>query len=276
MELGRHLLELWRLRYGAVVCAGVALFAALSLSYKVSLVPPRLESRSLEMAAASTDVLVDSPRSVVLDLKQNLFDIESMTNRAALIGNVMASDPVVAYIGRRAGVPAEVIRVSTPRTPNAPRPLAEPGSKKGVEDLVRSTGQYRLSIVSDPSVPILHIYSQAPTPKDAASLANAAVDGMRDYLAQEGRERSLAPARQTRLEQLGRATGAVVNEGVGLHVTLLSFIVVFAAAAAAAIFAARVRRGWRLAAQEERTVEVRDRPGEQPVPHDGGSEMALR
>ncbi|MBW3607645.1 MAG: hypothetical protein KY463_04710 [Actinobacteria bacterium] len=252
MELGKHLWELWNVRFGVVLCALVALFASLLLTHKVGLLPPRLEPRSLEMASASTEVLVDTPRSAVVDLKQDLFDIESMTNRAVLMGNVMASDPVVAYIGRRAGVPPGVIRVSTPRTPNSPRPLAGAGAEKQrTSDLLRSTKQYRLSIIGDPSVPILRIYSQAPTAQTAANLANAAVDGMRDYLAQQSRVQGVAPERKVRLQQLGRATGDVINGGVSLQVSVLAFLFVFGLAAAAAIFAARVRRGWQLAAEQE-------------------------
>lgn len=251
MELGRHLRELWRLRAGAVVCALLGLIAALSLSYKISIFPPGLSSRTLQMASASTEALVDTPHSTVLDLRQDLFDIESLTNRAVLLGNVMASEPVVAYIARRAGVPAAAIRVTTPRTPNSPRPITAPGEEAKTSDLVRSTNQYRVSIIADPTVPILRIYSQAPTAKAAGELANAVVDGTRDYLDREASTLNVAQSKQVRFTQLGRAHGAVINKGVRLQVTLLSFLIVSGLAAAAAIFMSRVHRGWKVAEEEE-------------------------
>ena len=52
-----------------------------------------------------------------------------MTNRGVLIGNVMASEPVRQYISKRAGVPAEVLQVASPVTPDFPRPLATSGKK---------------------------------------------------------------------------------------------------------------------------------------------------
>jgi hypothetical protein len=247
MELGRHLRELSRLRRGVAICLAVASFAALSVSYHVSLAPPGLKPRTLQIATASTEVLVDTPRSAVLDLRQDLFDIESMTNRSVLLGNVMASQPVLTYIGKRAGVPPDAIRASTPRTPNSPRPFAAPGQEKKTSDLLASTNQYRLDIEANPTVPVLRIYAQAATAHRAEELANAAVDGLRDYLGQQAREQDVALGQQVRLQQLGRASGAVVNGGVRMQAMFLTFLLVFAASAAAAIFVARVRRGFRTA-----------------------------
>ena len=274
MELGRHLNELWRLRFGVGICLGLAIFAALSISYKVSLFPPGVQARSLQIAAASTEVLIDTPRSAVLDLRQDLFDIESLTNRTVLIGNVMASQPVLAYIGRRAGVPPDVIKASTPRTPNSPRPFAAPGEEKGTSDLLRSTDQYRLDIEANPTVPVLRIYAQAATARGAEELANASVDGLRDYLDQEARAQGVALDKQVRLQQLGRASGAVINGGVSVQLMFLTFLVVFAGSATAAIFMARVRRDFQLAEIQERDGEVRGRSVSRA--HDEDADLAVR
>jgi hypothetical protein len=261
MDLGRHLHELWRLRFGMVICLLIGIYAALSISYEISVFPPGLTPRSVQMASASTQVLVDTPKSTVIDLRQNLFDIESMTNRAVLLGNVMASEPVLAYIARRAGIPPDVIRASTPRTPNSPRPFAAPGQEAKTSDLLRSTNQYRLSIEADPTVPVLKIYAQAPTAKASEELGNAAVDGLRDYLNQVARSQGVALDKQVRIEQLGRARGAVINAGARWQIGFLAFLGAFGAAAAAGIFMSRVRRGWsRAQADEER--EAFDRGGE--------------
>jgi hypothetical protein len=247
MELGRHLRELSRLRFGVAACLLIATFAALSTSFKISLVPPKLEQRSLQMATASTEIFVDTPTSLVLDLRQNTADIESLTNRAVLIGNVMASPPVRAYIGRRAGVPADAVKTTTPRTPNSPRPLETAGNKKTSADLLASTDQYRLDIESNPTVPMLNVYAQAPSAKAAGELANAAVDGLRDYLTQVATSQGIPPGTQVRVEQLGRARGKVINSGVNLQASGLAFLFFFAISAAAAIFISRVRRGFELA-----------------------------
>lgn len=279
MELGRHLAELWRIRHAVAGCLALALVAAVVVTHKVSLLPPKLSPRALEIASASTDVLVDTPTSVVLDLRQDLFDITSLTNRAVLLGNVMASPPVLDYIGRRAGVHPDAIRAVTPRTPNSPRPFVSPGNEKRSSDLLRSTAQYRLSIEANPTVPVLKIYSQAPTAKAAQELANASVDGLRDYLAQDAAARGVQRDNQVRLVQLGRADSAVINGGVRFDVALLTFLAVFTLAATAAIFLARVRRGFELAEREQRCAQrasIGERDTRSAASTDADEKLAIR
>jgi hypothetical protein len=245
MQLGTHLRELWRTPLGAGVCLTLALLAAISALYNVSLAPPGLHSRSLEMATASTRVLVDTPSSTVLDLRQSTSDFQSMSNRAVLLGNVMASIPVRDYIARRAHVPAAGIRATTPLTPDFPRPVADAQNQKHTTDILRSTDEYRLNIQANPTVPILDVYAEAPSKDTAEALANGAVDGLRDYLGGVARIQGIGSAQQVRLTQLGRAQGGVINHGVRLQAALLAFLFAFAICAAAMIFVARVRRGWR-------------------------------
>lgn len=272
MELGKHLRELFRLRLAVVVCFALASFAALTITYKVGLLPPKLEPRALEIASAKTEVLVDTPKSTVLDLGQGASEFTGMTNRAVLIGNVMVSAPVLAFIARRAGVPADVIRAQAPLTPDFPRPLSGVDEQKRTSDLVRSTDQYRLNIQTNPTVPVLDIFAQAPSAKAASTLANAAVDGMRDYLREKARSQGTADSNTVRLSQLGRATGVVINGGVRPQLAILSFLIVFALSSATAMFVARVRRGWELADGDEH------RPGGSPAqarrPADGAGSSA--
>jgi hypothetical protein len=251
MQLGRHLNELFRHRLGLAICLALATLAALTISYKVSLLPPGLQPRSLEMAAAKTEMLVDGPLATVLDLRQGASDIEGMTNRAVLIGNVMVSAPVLGFIGRRAGVAPQAIRGQAPLTPDFPRPFTGVGQNPKTEDLLRATDQYRLNVQTDPSVPIIEVFAQAPTTDAAAALANASVDGLRDYLALVATRRRTPPKDQVRLTQLGRATGTVINGGVRPQLAVLSFLIVFALSAATVVFAGRVRRGWRHAVDDE-------------------------
>ena len=110
MGVGIRLRELWRLRVGVAVSVLLALVAALWSVQQISLFPPRLESRSLEMATASTHLVVDMPRSAVLDLRNDTYMLESLTNRTVLLGNVIANGSVRQYIARRTGVPVWALR----------------------------------------------------------------------------------------------------------------------------------------------------------------------
>jgi hypothetical protein len=255
MELGIRLRELARLRIGLALSFILAAMIAFSVTYKVTASPLGVSPRQMEIGTASTKMLVDTSKSLVLDIRYGSGDFDSLTSRGVLLGNLMASEPVRAYIARRAHLPAGVIQATTPLTPDFPRPLAGEGASKSQSDLFRSTDQYRLNIQANPTVPIVNVYAQAPNAKAAETLANAAVDGLRDYLAAATKGPQKAPAAdQPLITQLGRANGTVINGGVRVEAILLTFGVVFALACAVTVFVGRVRRGWLQADALERTA----------------------
>jgi hypothetical protein len=243
MSLGRHLRELWQFRLGLIAAAALALFAAVWSVGQVSLLPPSIKSRNLEMAAASTRVLVDTPKSAILDLSVNTYDFRAYTNRSLLVANIMASPPLRGYIARRAHVPADALQVASPVTPDFPRPLASDGEKHS-SDILKSPDAYRLSVQSNPTVPVADVYAEAPTAEAAQQLANGAVDGMKDYLRDLAASQQIPDESQVHLVQLGRAKGGVIDPGISAKVALLTFLLVFAVASAAVLFLNRVRQGW--------------------------------
>jgi len=252
MDFGARLRFLWRLRSAVAICAAFAFFTAVASVAKIYVSPPRLEARQLKVATASTQVLVDSPRSALTDVRQDTYGIDSLTNRAVLLGNVMAGRGVRDLIERRAGLPSGTVEIVPPLTPKHPRVLAEAGNQRRTSDILKLNDEYRLSIQSNPTVPILHIYAQTPDKRSAVRLANAAVDALRTHLSGVATSRSTPASDQIRLMQLGRARGAVINGGVDLQVAFLAFILTFALSCATVIFIHRVHQGWRRAALAER------------------------
>jgi hypothetical protein len=254
MESGIRLRTLWEMRRWMVLCAAVALLAAVWSVAKVSVLPPGLSSRSLEMATASTQVMLDTPRSTLLDIRQDTYGLEALTNRAVLLGNVMASPPVRAAAAQRAGVPFRAIEVVPPLTPRQPRPVADADTERGTGDILKLSGEYRLVIRANPTVPVLDVYAQTPTADSAEALANAAVEALQAHLT------DLAGAAQTpddeliRLVQLGRAQGTVVNGGIAWQVAVFAFLLTFAVCCGTAMFFRRMREGWRVAGAPARPV----------------------
>jgi hypothetical protein len=254
MGLRTYMRRLGGRRAAVSASALLALLGAILSVSQINLLPPRLTPRSLELAAASTQVVVDNPGAAAVDFHQGSPELEALRNRALLVGNVIASAPVRQYIARRAHLAPGVLRIVPPRTPAEPRPLAEAGNKKRASDLFRSTNQYRLDIQADPTVPVLDVLAQAPTAAAAASLANAAVDGARDYLKDLAVSERTPEMSQVRLTQLGRANGGVINNGVARQVALLSFMAVFAVSCTAFALLGRVRRGWIFAGDSETAI----------------------
>ena len=250
MGFGVRLRMLWKLRAAVAACVLLSFVAGLSSVQRISL--QGLTPRSLEVATASTQVVIDTPKSAMLDLRQDTYSLEGLTNRAVLLGNVMASSSVRASIAQRANVPVDALLVSAPLTPKQPRAIADEGNTKRTSDIFKLHDEYRLNIQANPTAPVLHIYAQTPTAKSADALANAAVDSMRAYLEELAREEQTPMAEQIRLIQLGRAQGAVINGGVQWQVAILAFFLTLAASCATLILIARVAEGWHRSALADR------------------------
>jgi hypothetical protein len=248
MGLGRRIWILWRLRPYTLGCALLALLVAVWSVEKISFLPPKLSARSLEMATATTHVVVDTPTSTVLDLRQNTYDLEALTQRAILVGNVIANGPVRASIARQAGVPVAAVQITPPLTRQVPSAVVGSGPSKRATDLFKSTNQYRISIQANPTVPLLDIYAQAPSAGSAQKLANAAVDGLRAYLKQLAAAQQIPPKDQIRVLQLGRARGTTINASIDWQTAIVAFLLTFALAAATLILVSRVVRGFQGAA----------------------------
>jgi hypothetical protein len=254
--IGIRMRKLWHLKAGVVVSFALALFAGVWSIERISLSPPGLTPRSLEMATAATHVLVDTPTSQLIDLRQDTYSVEGLKNRGVLLGNVIASSSVQAKIALRAHVPVDVLRIQAPLTAQQSSPPVDSENARHTSDIVKSTDQYRLEIKVNPTVPVIDIYAQTPTARSAAALANAAVDELRAYLAGLAATQRTPKGDQIHPVQLGRATGVVINHGVRWQVAFLAFLLTLAISSATVIFIARVRKGWHLEALSERTTET--------------------
>jgi hypothetical protein len=252
--IGIRLRKLWRLKAGMAVSIALALFAGLWSVEKISLTSPGLSSRSLEMATASTHVLVDTRTSAMIDLRQDTYSIDGLTSRAVVLGNLIASSQMQAKIARRAHVPVDLLRIQAPLTSQEPAPPVDSENARHAGDILKSTDQYRIDLKANPTVPMLDIYAQTPTAESAAALANAAVDELKTYLAALVARQNTPPKDQIRPVQLGRATGVVINHGVEWQAAFLVFLLTLGISCATVTFLARVRAGWRQQALSERTA----------------------
>lgn len=256
MGIGIRIRKLWHLKLGVMISLALAVFAAAWSVDKISLTPPGLAPRSLEMATAVTHVLVDTPESQLIDLRQDTYDMAGLVNRTVLLGNVIASTDVEARIAQEAHIPDQLLRIQAPLTPQQASPPVNSQTARHVTDIINTTDQYRIEIDANPTVPMLDIYAQTPTVESAAALANSAVDQLKAYLARIATVQSTPATDQIRLVQMGRATGDVINPGIQLQVALLVFALTFLLSCAATIFIARIRAGWRLQALSERTASA--------------------
>ena len=116
----------------------------------------------------------------MLDLRQDTYSLEGLTNRAVLLGNVISSTPVQAAIARAGGRAARAAaHRGAADARSCRRPAADADSEKRMSDIVKSTDEYNVSIQANPTVPMLDIYAQTPDAESAANVANATVEELR-------------------------------------------------------------------------------------------------
>lgn len=252
MRDGGFLLELSRLRRGLALSLLVAVVAAVLSVFKVGLAPPSLTPRALEIGAASTEVLVDTHYSTIADLRASGTDFAAMTHRTDLLGNLIATAPVKAYIGHAVGVDPARIAVTTPITASVPRVVVEPGSGQSATSIIASADHYKIEVQADPAIPVLHIYAQAPSAAAAIALANASVAGLNNYLQTVSSDQRIGAADQVRIQQFGGAQGGVANGGVAVEIAILAFLAAFGICCVVTVLTARAVRSLRLAAAVER------------------------
>jgi hypothetical protein len=186
-------------------------------------------------------VLVDGGHPPIVYRRE--YPVELAVKHAELLGRVMTSPPVLERIGRRAGVDPRDIAASVRSTANVPDSLIEPGSEERADQIRRSRLRYRLEIQAQQATPVLDVAAQAPTPQEAARLANASVGGLRDFLRDRADREGFASGHLVQIQQLGRAKGTAVGARTSMVIGLLAFVLAFLLSGAAMLHAIRRRDG---------------------------------
>jgi hypothetical protein len=131
-------------------------------------------------------------------------------------------------------------------------PFQDPNNKRRTTDLLKSNNEYRIDVEANPTVPILGIYTEARTKALAVALANAAVQGLNDYVTNVAQNQGVKAAAQVRLLQLGAAEGGTVTPGAATQLMAIVFLLTFAFACTISVVLARLVRGWRTARDAHR------------------------
>jgi hypothetical protein len=240
MEFARALLRLWSLRIWLFlgllgsVGIGVASITVLHLNGKV-------------YSTASTQMIVDATKTALGDPTE---DLTPYTTRAIVFARLMTTPKALLYIGQAAGIPGNLIAATGPVEALSAQAVHVPTSTQG-NQLVTGPATYKLNFLQNPELPTVDIYSQAPTTKEAISLANGAVTGFATYLKTLGR---LPAGQEVTIRQAGQATGGVVDPTAGKSFAAIITLVAFLAWCAVLLFVTNTRSQIR-AVRAERAVE---------------------
>lgn len=253
------------------VVAFSALVGITCAALNSGLFPPKHGASGLQIAAATTHVMVDQPEpspsiAVRRALPQHL---QTLIKHAELLGRVVVSPPVLERIADRCHVPRASISGLARTTANVPLALTEPDSERRASEIQDSNARYRVEVQGKQTAPILDIYTQAPSVAEAGCLADAAITGLTAYLLDLAGRQGADAAGLPRLRQIGAPRGAVVNAGVPLEIAMVTFLVAFSLScvALAGAIALRKRRHAAPAPERQALPAVRDDAPDSDWPH---------
>ena len=226
------------------ISALVALFFAFWSINHVSLAPPGFHPRQMQEGAAAVHVLLDAPTSLIVDQDLRTTNFDSLTARATLYGDLIATPTVRELIARRIGVPADQIAATARLTAGVQREMREPDFEQRANQIRIEHLPYRLDIQADPGGPVISIYAQAPSAARAVDLANASVASLQEFLQAKAAATAASPKQRVIVTQLGNARGGLVNRKAVPEIVVLTFLVAFALTLAVLLGGAGVRRGW--------------------------------
>lgn len=237
--------DLWRLRRLVGIVAIVALLAAGAVAFRVSF-PGKIESRRYHVGVATTRILVDTPSSQVVAVSPRGSD--TLGIRANLMASLMVDGVIKGLIAKHAGIaPNQLVGVAE---------NADDGSHPADPPPGKAVNVLRTSVLQDNDgnqLPIIQIQTQAADAPHAARLANAAVEGLRTYLASQAAVEQVPDARRLSVDGLGAAPASEVARGPSLVVALGLAIFLFTVGCAVLLGVVRVIRSWDMAELEEAT-----------------------
>jgi hypothetical protein len=233
MDTVTILRRLWRFRLLVVAAGLLAMFVALFVSYEL----PSMESRKYEVGVATGRILVDTPASQVVEVAPKGSD--SLGVRATLLANLMVDGVVKEAVAKRAGLAEAEIAGIADSAEGAP-PAAGESDPRGY-----SLATEVLSTAQGDSLPIIEVATQGPDARAAEKLANAAIEGLQDYLASKAVADRIPDGQRLRVSGLGVPQAREEVRGPRLVLSVAAMIFVFALGCAAILVISSLIRAFR-------------------------------
>ncbi len=222
----------------------LALAAAIFSAYRVTLSPFGLQKRSLAVAAASSQILVDSPQSTLV-AGADLGTFDALATRAKIYGQYLASLAAREEIADRAEVPVPSIATSGPfSSATGQNVYSTQTSEDRAGELLQEGAANRLVFTAQEGVPILTVDAQSATSDTAIALASASFATLEHYvhsLEADGKPVS----RGVTVRELGAPEGGTLGGSNNLILMVLAFLVVFGSGCAAILLVPSFAQRWR-------------------------------
>jgi hypothetical protein len=236
--------ELWQRKLMVGLVLVLALLAAIYSAYRISPFPPSLEKRGLSVSAASSQILIDSPRSTLVTGAE-AGTLDALATRAKIYGQYLSSLAARAEIAKRVGIPPESISTSGPFSPaTGQESYASQPSNERAEELLQEGAQNRLVFTAQEGVPILTVSAQAATSERAVALASASFATLKEYVRKLRTDGE--PVRKgVIVRQLGAPEGGTLGGSNNMILMVLAFLLVFGLGCAAILVVPSFVARWR-------------------------------
>lgn len=241
MELVKILREVWSRKRLLAIVLGISILTGLLLAYSPGFPP---HSRQYQVSLASSDILVDTSNSQVVDVGRRGPDLPTLASRASLLGNLMTVGPLKDAIAKHAGIrPADLVVVppASAATPGvAPAPVKSSQSTK-VPDAEATI----LTLSTDETLPILHVVAQAPDPITASKLSGGTIVELKKYLGSVAATQDIPTARQLVVRRFGTPLVGAATRGLPRSFALAATIALALLGCGAIVGGSWLIRSWK-------------------------------
>jgi hypothetical protein len=266
MELVSIIRQLWRRKLLVFLVFIVAVCVAIFSAYKV----PSMQKRGLSLGAASSQILIDSPASTLVEGADG-GTLTTLSTRARVYAQYLSSLEARDQISKISGVPARLISLSGPFSTDIPRNTYQnQPSEARANDVLKEGAGYRLIFDAQDGVPIITVSAQAPTADAAIKIARASCVALKQYVDKLRVEADAVPVKPlpkgataapvtpdpgVTVRQLGQPEGGTIGGGNGKLLMVFVFFVVMAIGCALIAVLPGMARHWRLLERAERLVD---------------------
>lgn len=261
------------------ILLALATLAALMTAFRIS--PDGVERRSVAVGAATSQILVDSAESTLVE-GAGTDQIAALGTRARVYAQYLSSRDAVNQIADEIGVDPLLISAHGPFSEGTGiQDYDQQGAESRARDLTEEGKEYRLVFEAQEDVPIITVYATGPATRQALDLAQASFNVLERYIARlkveanKAERNAPAPEFATSassvplvenivVRQLGAPEGGLVGGSADLVLMVLAFLAVFGIGCLVVAAGAGFMRHWRLAGEMERIGAEADSWLEEP------------
>lgn len=263
--------QLWHRKLAVAVVLAAAVLGAVLISYSISLAPPGLHKRSLQLGAASSQILVDTPDSTLVSgASPEKFD--TLAARARVYGEYLSTLQARARIAAISGVPAASLTTAGPFSPESGQVSYQnqTSASRGGE-ILQEGATNRLVFVAQEGVPIINVDAQAANAATAIRLAHASFITLRQYVRALQHTGAADPSHHGEgviVRQLGAPEGGTIGGSNSKILMAVAFLLIAGVGFVLILALPRMAERWR-------RLDESDRPQAPDVPPMRGARATL-